>query len=443
LPRLSSTNAALLRQALGTTFRHPSLLASFNGSEDVVPPAAPPANAFNPAPAIGGDGTISVTLPLVVAFRLGGAPGAGGAVPFAPDLDAPQDPLQPEPVIDAPIDSVEAEAFTPDPQYPNRKGYNRTFLGTPVPLPKLGAAQRAVAARNLKAKPNDDPFEIKYQHFSAVMNGERRLAFFTAGNTDGSSVVKINRQTGKVTSVESFENAEEFEASEKWFEDPRIDPKHGTNQKLYSSADFRNFFQRGHLVKRTDPSWGTVDKARRGQADTFHFVNCAPQHKGFNPVQTRWAGVEDWITNGSDDDDLRVSIFTGCVFRDDDPVFDTIRVPREYWKIVARVEDGELLATAILADQTDLLGLSEAFRESAGPEDLPDFPDKLPDEYQVTIAEIEELTGLDFGLLREHDTFADASEGLRSRRKLESFQDISVERPRERESSPPPPRRRR
>lgn len=424
LPGLAAAGGALLRQALNPTFRHPSLVLSFTGREDVVPPLPEPA-PVSPAPQLSSDGTLSVTLPLVVSFRLGGAPGFG--LPIAPQ---PEPPLLPGD-LDVPPDGGGLEAMKPDPQYSNRRGYNRRFLGPVIEMPKLTAAQKKIAAKNLRAKAGDDPFELKYQHFSVVMNGARRLAFFTAGNVDGASVVTIGRKSGNVT----IETPEGFEASEKWYDDDRVEDDQITNQALYDSADFTSFFQRGHLVKRTDPMWGNEPKARRGEADTFHFTNCAPQHSGFNPVKTRWAGVEDWITNGSNNQDLRVTVFTGPVFRNDDPMFDTIRVPREYWKIVARVDEGELLATAILADQSDLLEQQEAIRAGRA-EDLPDFPDKLPDEYQVTIAEIEQLTRLDFGSLRDHDTFAGGGSeaiGKPRRRKLASFQDISVERP----ASPP------
>ena len=94
---------------------------------------------------------------------------------------------------------AEAKLFVPDKSYGKRRGYSTGFLGLPVPLPNLSAAQRKVAARNLSAKPGDDPFEVKYQHFSVVVNGVRRLAFFTAVNIDGASVVKFDRKTGAVT----------------------------------------------------------------------------------------------------------------------------------------------------------------------------------------------------------------------------------------------------
>lgn len=248
LASLSATNAALLRQALNPTSRQPSLVLSFTGREDVVvPPPQPPQLPLQPAPVVGADGTVSVTLPLVVAFRLGGAPGFG--VPVAPQLEPPQPP---DAAVDVTPDEGGLEAMAPDPQYSNRRGYNRRFLGPVIEMPKLTAAQKKIAAKNLRAKAGDDPFELKYQHFSVVMNGARRLPFFTAVNIDGASVVTIGRKSGNVT----VERPEGFEASEKWFDDDRIDDSQITNQALYDSAAFTGFFQRGHLVKRTDPMWG-------------------------------------------------------------------------------------------------------------------------------------------------------------------------------------------
>jgi endonuclease G len=239
------------------------------------------------------------------------------------------------------------------------------------------------------------------------MNGERRLAFFTAVNLDGSRVVTINRQTGEITAAESMGADDEgAEAYERWWPDDRIDERQRSDQSLYDD-DALSDFQRGHLVKRTDPSWGTPAAATKGQADTFHFTNCAPQHKNFNPNAKRWAGLENWITKGSDDEDMRVTVFSGPVFGKRDPKRGYIRVPLRFWKVVARVVDGELLATAVVADQTDLVTGGE---EKAWAEDLPEMP-PLVKTHQVPVATIEKLTALDFGPLRDHDTFESGSEG--------------------------------
>ena len=41
------------------------------------------------------------------------------------------------------------------------------------------------AARLIRPEPGASPVELKYHHFSLVMNRRRRLAFFTAVNIDG------------------------------------------------------------------------------------------------------------------------------------------------------------------------------------------------------------------------------------------------------------------
>jgi endonuclease G len=126
---------------------------------------------------------------------------------------------------------------------------------------------------------------------------------------------------------------------------------------------------------------------------------------------------------------MRVTVFTGPVLRDDDPKRSYIQVPREYWKIVVRVEDGELLATAVLADQSDLLKEGgEALRR----EDLPAIPKNLAKVEQCSIQEIEELTRLNFGSLREHDTYHGGAEGAGTRRLIRDYQDLQIRLPNKR-----------
>jgi endonuclease G, mitochondrial len=257
------------------------------------------------------------------------------------------------------------------------------------------------------------------------MNGERRLPFFTAVNIDGSSVITINRDTGKVTKGPEGMDSEGEEGAEggreKWYYDDRIDESEISEDKLYKDHPKMSKFHRGHLVKRTDPSWGTEDKAFKGQADTFHFTNCAPQHQKFNPITSRWAGVENWITKTSNDDDIRVSVFSGPVFSESDPKVDYLRIPKAFWKVIAWQEEGELKATAILADQSDLI---KYLSRSEGMESFEELPDKLPEDYQVTIKEIERLTELSFGDLSDFDILSGAESMDDGRRKLKSFTDI-------------------
>jgi endonuclease G, mitochondrial len=67
----------------------------------------------------------------------------------------------------------------------------------------------------------------------------------------------------------------------------------------------------------------------------------------------------------------------------------------QFWKILVRVDDGQLLATALLADQSQRIGqLPERYRREA----FDDISEIV--EYQTSVREIERITGLDFGSLR-------------------------------------------
>lgn len=264
------------------------------------------------------------------------------------------------------------EKISIDPNYDNRHGYDAAFLGTGdkrVPLPRLTAEQIEKAAK----KVDDGEHVLDYHHYSAVVNGERKLAYYTAVNIDGGVSFKLKRDR------------------DAWYFDPRIPIEAQAGDELYANNDF----DRGHLVRRLDPAWGeTRDVARVANDDTFHFTNCSPQHKDFNQGQNLWAGLEDYILNHADNLDLKVSVFTGPVFRDDDAEYRGVRIPKEFWKVVAmRRASGQLSATAYVVSQARLIaGIDEA-----------EFTFGKYKTFQVPIAKIEQLTGLNFGKLRAAD----------------------------------------
>lgn len=240
-------------------------------------------------------------------------------------------------------------------------GYNPRFLGARVDLPKLTDAQRADAASRLDGR----GVELDYVHFSVVMSRRRRLAYFTAVNIDGRKRKEIKRDR------------------DVWYYDPRLPRDVQTGPEIYGQP-----LDRGHLVRRQDPVWGRG--AATANEDTFHFTNCAPQHEDLN--RKTWLRLEDYILNNADIHDLKVSVFTGPVFRDDDPLYrGRMQLPVEFWKVaVMRKQNRQLSATAYLQTQRTLV---------AGLE----FVYGAFQTYQVRVSEIEGLTGLDFGRLRDHD----------------------------------------
>ncbi len=371
---------------------------------EAVPPAPLRPEAPAPAPEVVPRsieverGSATLVIPLEVTVRIGGR---GVAIGVA----APQAPREPA--------ETAAEKIQIDRKYSNRSGYNPDFLqGHSIALPKLTQAQKAKAARRKQVAQGADPFELKYEHFSVVVNAERRMAYFTAVNIDGATWRDIDRKTG--------EPRESAEATEEWFDDPRLDEEGQTAQDLYDKQLPKRVFDRGHLVRRQDPGWGSPARAKRANADTFHFTNCVPQESLFNQRAQYWQGIENYVLNNAAEADEKVSVFTGPVFVKDDPDYRYVKVPMSFWKILARVEGGKLRATALLADQTDRI---KRFPERAreGFDDLGDVA-----QYQTSVKEIEKLTGLNFGPLGAADTWQQGPEAIGGRRRLGRIEDVRI-----------------
>ncbi|MEI7857959.1 MAG: DNA/RNA non-specific endonuclease [Methanomicrobiales archaeon] len=250
--------------------------------------------------------------------------------------------------------------------YNDASGYVPKFLGAgfEVPFPAIGGDMKEDVLTL-----STGGSTLNYTHFSLVMSRSRKLPFYTAVNIDGSELRDLKR------------------TKDVWYFDPRIAKSDQYGPELYES----NELDRGHLVRRIDAVWG--DEAAEGNEDTFHFTNCSPQHKNLN--QKTWLNLEDYVGKNAKKYGLKVNVFTGPVFRSDDRVYrGQYRIPAEFWKIVVMVkDDGKLSATAYLQTQKNLI-------------DNLEFAYSSYKTYQVPVATIEELTGLDFGNLRSSDPLA-------------------------------------
>ena len=140
---------------------------------------------------------------------------------------------------------------------------------------------------------------MKYYHYSVVMNGKRRLAFFSAVNINGAEAKDFNRTKGIVS--DPFEDEDGgSEATELWFPEDRILDDQQTPRDFYQEQTtfdahgneitdkrsgghlHKRMFQQGHLTRRQDPLWGDEDLIPFANGDTFHVTNCAPQVGFFN-----------------------------------------------------------------------------------------------------------------------------------------------------------------
>lgn len=274
----------------------------------------------------------------------------------------------------------DTRAARPPSYYQGAVGYDPGFLRTPVPLPVLSPEQRRQVAARLDAGPGEDPTVLPYRHFSVVVDRVRQLALYTVVNIDGELLVELHRER------------------DRWYFDPRIAESEQIGEELYR----RNTLDRGHLVRRLDPVWG--DDPDRPEDDTFHFTNCSPQHERFNQGKDLWQGLENYILDHAGARRRRITVFTGPVLHEGDPLYKGVRLPLAYWKIIAYDRpDGALATAAYVLEQAglvaDLLRTRAAF---------------VPGTYRVTLAHLMARTALDFGHLTGHELPL-AEDGLRAR----------------------------
>jgi endonuclease G, mitochondrial len=355
----------------------------------------------------------------------GGAPN-GGKQNGSKPLVAPPVGLLPH--ISAnnglPMEAVHIDQSTLE----SRPGFKANFLGSgkfSVALPKIPAELKPEIAM-LKGKSKQ--FELKYFNYSVVMNKQRRLAFFSCVNIDGGKQQDVGKREG-----------------DSWLRDPRIDEHAQIADEFYrKQATFeadrsKNPFDRGHLVRRLDATWGdTVAHAKQHGDDSFHFTNCSPQFFSFNQGKQLWAGLEDYtrdvllegkekgivmngpVFNGPDADGSNLPNPSGRPHKD--PSFGGIQIPKYFWKILIRRdrEDDVLKAAAFLMSQRELVMGIDRIEET-------DLLERMSEEdvsvFQVSIADLAKLTKLGFGNLADADSHEETSVGPRL---IESYEEIRI-----------------
>ncbi|HEU4444593.1 MAG TPA: DNA/RNA non-specific endonuclease [Nitrososphaeraceae archaeon] len=268
-------------------------------------------------------------------------------------------------------------------------GFAQDFLSIPIELPKITAINMQLAFKMNGSE------VIKYTHFSLALNKVRRFAFWVGWNIDGGNIKKAKRK------------------GIPFVFDPNIPKEFQVGDEVYGG----NRLDRGHIARRADLVWGGLPEAKRANKDSFFFTNIAPQMETFNQSKLGglWGLLEDAVFENTDVENLKVSIFGGPVFRENDPEFRGAKLPREFWKVIAFVEDQKLKAKAFLLTQN--LDELEAF-------DLDQFK-----VFQVALTEIEGRCGLKFAaVLKAADSVAEHLRrqpvALSERKPLGSLDDI-------------------
>lgn len=209
-------------------------------------------------------------------------------------------------------------------------------------------------------------------HFSLSLSKARRLCHWVAWNIDASM---------KVTTTSDHRE---------FVFDPAYQDSCQTGGALYTDDEL----DQGHIASFSDVSWGSTDEAALARKESCFFSNITPQLANFNRSDLKglWGELENEIAKEDKAAQQRLSLVGGPIFSGADLEFRGVRVPRDFFKIVAYVDGGSLKAKGFRLTQKDLDG------------ELALLPLDQFRVYQQAITELAQEVGFDFGPLTQADT---------------------------------------
>lgn len=307
----------------------------------------------------------------------------------------------------------------PAKRWTNAKGYDEEFLTEKIALSRIYApllAKKLVAPLLSKSA----GYELDYHHFSTVIHAKRKFPLITAVNIDGNKLVHPGPR------------------KDTWRRDGRIADEYQPAGNFYEKAkgDDAVQFSRGHQVRLLDPCWSAASKAAAALAesklaseDTFHYTNAAPQMQKYNDID--WGNLEDYLLNKAQTSEKKLTIFTGPIYRPDDPVYGKSResgpwqIPLSFWKVaVLQKTDSRIAAAAFVVGQTEYVQALYEAKVFSGlkPYTLDEMRKR---RIQTTIVAIENETGLDFSAVKDFDAHG-SLEATRQTRWINDLGDIII-----------------
>ena len=259
----------------------------------------------------------------------------------------------------------------------NQKGYDPNFLGaSTVPLPSFSASLRddvlelsSLSCNSGNSADNDGPRIYRHYHnYTICMSRKYKTALFAALNINQSLLLKTDK------TVSGF----------------RIDDEIGKDHQLNGVYYGKNEWDRGHLAADCSAGWGETEEDRvTATNDTYYYTNATLQHENFN--RDEWKDLELYVRSLEDDSTDRLSEITGPIFNTSGetltvspPGRELAVVPAGFFKVVAYINSQNSLAVRCFIIYQDANCLNDR--------------DGVVDHkrYQVSVREIENLTGLVF-----------------------------------------------
>ena len=303
-------------------------------------------------------------------------------------------------------------------RWTNVHGYDPSFLSERIDLTKI--YKPMLDQGKVAPLLDGSGHELAYHHFTSVIRADRKFPLITAVNIDGDRLVNPGAR------------------QDTWRRDARIADEFQPNGDFYEKRKGHDpvQFSRGHQVRLLDPCWSKAQQhadalaeAKLNAEDTFHYTNAAPQVQTYNDID--WGDLEDYLLDKAQTTMKRLTVFTGPVYRDDDPLYGKTRpngpwkIPLSYWKVaVLQKTPAKVAAAAFIVGQVQYV--QALFEAKVFTRLTPYTVDEMRQRHiQTTIQAIADVSGLDFSALLPFDAQG-SLEATRQTRWISDINDVVI-----------------
>ncbi len=273
-------------------------------------------------------------------------------------------------------------------------GYNPDFIGhnLRIPMPEIADMQlqkQALSRTSLRGGIYSD-----HINYTLMMNRDTRQLICSAHNIDqkrnldsyGLSRQEKKRIKGKKPWTFDADIGDHFQLGDEYYKD-----------KVHSfGVTVENPFDKGHMVMRDNAMWGALDELDDAGKATYIYANASLQHKNLN--RSEWQAIEmDIVGDLTSDSNGRLCVLTGPIWGPLDRIVHSAdtgniaRVPSGFFKVICfhfkHPPDDDPLGVLTFAVFQD----RNVIAQQKGGRIV-----KTDQKYQITIMELEALTGLRF-----------------------------------------------